>query len=148
MRHIWSVLCSKSVVDKKSNNISLFDIMEEIHFSSEKPAVEGGVIVEAGPVPAHWVSLFGRSNIEKPEKVAIKDTIITPSGKIIGEYESEVDLSANKRRRIIRTVPVPPSMEEGLFIFETKMKEKESWKRISEITLELIPAEKRQTEQK
>ena len=148
MRHIWSVLCSKSVIDKKSNNVSLFDIMEEIHFSSEEPKVEEEVMVTVGPVPAHWVSLFGRSNIEKPEKVVIKDTIKTPSGKIVGEHESEVDLSVNKRRRIIRTVPVPPSIEEGVFIFETKMKEKERWKMISEIPLELILEAKRQTKQK
>jgi len=117
--------------------------MEEIHLSREAPEAVEGYMVMAGPVPAQWVSLFGRSSTTIPEKAVIKDTIKAPSGKVMGEHESEIDLSVNKRRRLVRTVPVPPSREEGIFIFETRVKEKERWKKVSIIPLEIIFEEKK-----
>lgn len=140
MRHIWSVLCSKSVVDKKSNNISLFEVLEEIHITTNQPDFGGETEVVVALMPAHWVSLWSRSNPGVPEKAIIKDTIKLPSGKILGEHESEINLLNNRRIRITRSVPVPPAKEEGLYIFETRVRDKDNkrWTKVSEVTLELI----------
>ena len=140
MKHVWSALCLKSVIDKASNNISLLEVIEEIHASPYELKGEEGNTGLFVPMPIHWVSLWERSNPEIPEKTWIKDTIKLPSGKLLGEQELEVDLLAKKRRRLIRMVPVPPSNELGRYVFETRVKNEGEtrWKKVSEVPLEII----------
>jgi len=140
MKHVWSVLCHKGIIDKASNNISLIEVVEEIHLSSE--AVEGGakVLEVIAAMPMNWVTLWARSDLGKPEKNWIKDTIVSPSGKILGGKEYEVDLQEYKRNRRIRSVPIPPSNEPGIYLFQTRLKVegKKQWKKVAEVLLEVI----------
>jgi hypothetical protein len=140
MRHIWSVLCQKSIIDKASNNISLVDLVEEIHISSE--LVEGAEkdLKALSRVPMYWVTLWARSDPEKPEKNWVKDTIISPSGKTIGGKEYEVDLQEYKRNRRIRSVPIPPSNEQGIYYLQSRLRieGRKQWKKVAEVPIEVI----------
>jgi len=148
MRHIWSLLCSRSVTDKVSNNVSLFEVLEEIHLPPGVAEKKGGSTEVIVPMPADWVTLWARSKKEKPETVLVKDTILSPSGKILGEREYSVNLQENGRSRAIRRIPLPPSDKSGVYRFRTQVKDEEqkSWRRVSEIPLEVIadkPSNKR-----
>ena len=137
MKHLWSVLCTRGIIDKQSNNVSIFEILEEIHVPRSAVARETEPIVG---VLANWVSSFSRTNNDIPETGKIRDVIKLPSGKSFGTRESDIDLKNVKRRRLIRAIPLPPKNEEGTYIFETSLKgEGENrWKKVSEIPLELI----------
>jgi len=148
MRHIWSLLCSRCVTDKVSNNVSLFEVLEEIHLPLGVVEEKGGSIEVIAPMPADWVTLWARSKKEKPETVLVKDTILSPSGRILGEREYSINLQENGRSRAIRKIPLPPSDKSGVYRFRTQVKDEEqkSWRRVSEIPLEVIadkPSNKR-----
>jgi len=139
MRHIWSLLCSRCVTDKVSNNVSLFEVLEEIHLPPGVAEKKGGGIEVIAPMPADWVTLWARSKKEEPETVLVKDTILSPSGKILGEKEYSINLQENSRSRAIRRVPLPPSDKSGVYRFRTQVKDEEqkSWRRVSEIPVEV-----------
>jgi len=40
LEHIWSVLCSRSVIDSETNNVSIQDVIEQITINAE-PAENG-----------------------------------------------------------------------------------------------------------
>ncbi len=148
MRHIWSLLCSRCVTDKVSNNVSLFEVLEEIHLPPGVAGKKEGGIEIIAPMPADWVTLWARSKKEKPETVLVKDTILSPSGEILGEREYSVNLQENGRNRTMRRIPLPPSDKPGVYRFRTQVKdgEQKSWRRVSEIPLEVIadkPSNKR-----
>lgn len=138
MKHIWSVLCSKGIIDKKTNNISLIEIIEEMKFVTEIQGIsEESDINLVGQMPVDWVTLWVRSDVEKPEKAKVKDTIISPSGKTILEKEYEIDLQNHKRMRATRRVSLPPANESGVFLFLTQVNgdEKRTWNIVGEIPI-------------
>lgn len=140
MRHVWSVLCYKGIIDKASNNMSLIETIEEIHLSAE--AVKGGAggLEVIAAIPMNWVTLWTRSDPTKVEKNWVKDAIVSPSGKILVVKEYEVDLQQYKRNRSVRNVPMPPSEEPGIYLFQTRIKVegKKQWKKVAEVPLEVI----------
>lgn len=140
MKHVWSALCTRGIIDKQSNNVSLFELLEEIHLFINTQLIEQEGVPTFGTNMANWVSLFCRSDNDIPEKGKIKDEIKAPSGKTIGVRESEIDLLNHKRRRFLRTLPIPPQNEPGIYLFETSLKTKKNnrWRKVSEIPLEVI----------
>ncbi len=139
MKHIWSVLCNKGIIDKKSNNISLIEIIEEVKFVTEIKGVSGENINLIGQMPVDWVTLWVRSNIEEPEKGSVKDFIVTPSGKTNVNKEYEIDLQNFKRNRAIRRIMLPPINESGIYLFLTQLKDeqRQRWNTVAEIPLDI-----------
>ena len=86
--------------------------------------------------------------MEEPEKGMVKDSIVSPSGKVIMEKEYEVNLQNYKRNRATRRVLLPPAKEKGIFLFFTQIKEeqKQTWKTVGEtplyVTMERIENKK------
>lgn len=140
MRHIWSILCTKSVIDKASNNVSLFEIIEEIHLPPEIREVEQKNIEAIAAMPFDWVTLWVRSKVDEPESGNVKDMIVSPSGKIIVVKEYGVELYKHKRSRITRRIPMPPSNKTGVYGFRTYVKDERRniWRKVAEVPLEVI----------
>jgi len=44
MKHIWSVLCKKTVIDQETNNISLLESLEELKFEIRDSKLKGKAI--------------------------------------------------------------------------------------------------------
>jgi|GEM_PF-4752138 len=55
-RHMWTIMCSKSSIDRQTNNLSLFDIIEKIDV-----AVVAQVDQIIVPIPFHLVTMWVRS---------------------------------------------------------------------------------------
>jgi hypothetical protein len=69
MKVIWAVLCQNAVIDKYTNNISLFNIIEEIMVSADVPQEESGEDFGVGiPVNMELVTLWTRSNQDVRER--------------------------------------------------------------------------------
>lgn len=139
MKHIWSVLCSKCIIDKNTNNLSLIEIIEEMKFATviEKSG-KGSVDVKlVSQMPIDWVTLWVRTNIEEPEKTKMKDIVISPSGKTILEKEYEIDLQSYKRMRATRKVLLPPTNENGIFLFLTQVNDEKNkvWSTVGDIPI-------------
>ncbi len=79
IRHVWSVLCTKSSIDSDTNNISLFEILEQIQVSQfPEPAGDAITVV---PMPVELVSLWTREPVGEPQQGECRLTMYSPRGK-------------------------------------------------------------------
>ena len=73
INHIWSVLCQRSVIDSKSNNISLIDIFEKLEVNLSVPVSEGKNKVKKINVPVNYeiVSLWTYDKEDQGKKLVL-----------------------------------------------------------------------------
>ncbi len=96
IRHIWSVLCSQSVIDIETNNISLFNVVEQLAVTvPRKNASEGVPIAQ---LPLEIVSLWERTG-DGPTGVTTVVDVLDASGERIGGAERRLDISSARRCR-------------------------------------------------
>ncbi len=93
IQHVWSVLCSTSLVDKDTNNVSLIDVIEQWNIPHEAQF----------PInianPFYLVTLWARSDLEAPTQGLARITLIRPDGTQEPYPEQAVDLSNHRRSR-------------------------------------------------
>jgi len=137
IRHIWTVICLRAVIDKESNNVSLFDVLEEVRITTSESNIEEPMI--PFPVKIAWVTTWQREPIEYPGHSRGKDTILSPTGKIVVENEYPIDLSKHKRLRTKRNVANFPVSESGMYSFRTQIwnEEKNAWEGVSDIPVDI-----------
>ena len=95
-RHIWTVVCSRSVIDIDSQNISLFDITEQItlpldFFNQSRQRML--------PIELEVVSLWARNATETPDKGRARLSFLSPTHKLIHQQEFDLDLTQTPRTR-------------------------------------------------
>jgi hypothetical protein len=137
IEHIWTVLCSQSVVDKDTNNISLFNVMEQLVITGP-PVPEGQV----GLIPLNLevVSLWNRANETQPNRGQVHLRLIDPSGNSLGiEIEYMADVSIHTRARTIAKIAGLSFRGPGVYQFCVQfLPEGETvWKDIVRIPLQI-----------
>lgn len=143
-KHIWSVLCQRSVIDQQSNNISLIDVFESLTININIPSTKKDIakIKDINlPVNYEIVSLWLRENEKKQEELLTRVDFETPSGiqKVLVEKELILPLDKQRMRDIIRIQGIVVN-ETGLykFIVKSKDKDKSAFKTIAELPLEIV----------
>lgn len=107
--HIWSIICSKSSVDSETNNISLFEILEQVNISRKKgfPEIEEGKHVGI-QFNCEVVTLIARSDLTKPELVDVRIRLVLPTGTVITQPKQTISLLDHLRfRQIVRVNNFP-----------------------------------------
>src|SRR3990172_3519864 len=117
IEHIWSVLCSRSVIDSETNNVSIQDVIEQITINAE-PTEDGFL-----PFPLELITLWGRKEIDRPARGIERVSFVTPSGKHTIISESKIDLSKAERHRQRVRFPGLPIGEAGRHYFRVEFKE-------------------------
>lgn len=141
MKVIWAVLCQNSVIDKATNTISLFNVVEEIQVAPQPPQ-EPLIPPAAGrgaSIVFQLVTLWGRSNEDAPEQGRGRLRLVLPDGEstITGEYE--VDLAKFLRLRHITQIATLPIRNEGIYKFVVESKEGDSdWSIKFEVPLRVV----------
>jgi len=144
LRHIWSVVCAKAIIDQESNNVSLLEVLEEVGIELEVQdkgsPPEGGI-----PFPFEWITLWARPEFGKPTSGQVKDVVLSPSGKVIFEREYGIDLSAHERFRFRRGFRNLPVRESGQYQFCTQVRDekKKVWQDVSSVPLTIALAMKK-----
>jgi len=134
IEHVWTVLCSRAVIDRDSNNVSLQNVIEQITITGEP---RSDAVIE---IPLEVVTLWVRANSDRPSRGRTRLTYLSPSGAVLGSSESQVDLSEYKRlrtRHSLRRLPVP---EAGRYTFRVELQnEGESeWHQVAAVPLSII----------
>lgn len=139
--HVWSVLCGQAIVDERSNNVSLINVLETVTFVGPAPPADGDVRL---PFEAELVSVWTRSDPDIAAYGQAKLLIQTPSGKQREGPLVEIDLSDQLVFKTIGVVALPFS-ELGLYYFIVQLQHKDEWVQVSKIPL-LVHLEKEEDE--
>lgn len=107
---IWTVLCSGSAIDRDSNNVSLFNVLEQVTVS---PEAEGAVV----PIDYEIVMLWQRDEPDRGEEFEASLYLVTPKGEELEASPFSVDLSEVERSRIRLQSSLFPVRGEGRYWF-------------------------------
>lgn len=138
IRHVWSVLCAKSVTDSVTNNISLIDVVEQIAaVPPTTPSPQGtGMVL----VPLEIVSLWARENPSIPARGRARVDLVGPNGAALANFQFEIDLSRFERLRTQGKMNGVPVVAAGLYSFIVSMQQgpQDSWLEVARVPLQMI----------
>ncbi len=88
IRNVWTIITQSSAIDRDTNSLSLFDVVEEINLQITGPLPENA----AFPINTQLVSLWEReesgTDLELKVRVVLKD----PKGENLMENEASLKL--------------------------------------------------------
>ena len=127
--HVWTVYCSNTVIDRETNNVSIFNIIEELAIK-DAPKPDGVI-----GLPTELVTLWVRSEPEEPAVGLSRMSFLSPSGESLISLEYEIDLKKSERLRYRIHLQQIPLRESGRhkFLIELKTNEDQDWQRVSSI---------------
>lgn len=140
IKHAWTVLCNRSVIDTDTNVISLFDVFEQVEVGVE--IKNNNIKKQTINVPLNYevVSLWhtpdSQSNINFDFKIKLKD----PENKLLNEFTKSVKLPKGKNRVRTRIKIQGLSItNSGLYQFEvfSKTDKNSSYKQVAAVPLQL-----------
>ena len=120
-------------IDKDSNNVSLFNIIEEIHIGVAPPDQQSDENVEGPtaliPTPFQLLIQCARTEPEEGEKGLVRFKVVPPIGKALTTNEIIVDLTEFRRVRVRTMLPGFPAAGTGIYLILIQSKEDGSdWK--------------------
>jgi len=142
INHIWSLLCRRSVIDSETNNLSLYDILEQLTVDVKiKKGGEDKVTKINIPIEYEVISFWIKPPKIKESKSGIKLEIINPDGKIEKTFEQPLEIPKDKRRLRSRIrIKGFVADKAGNYIFRINYKEgaKGQYIKAADIPLEVI----------
>ncbi len=153
--HVWSVLCTKSVIDKDSNLLTLMDIVDQVTVDVSGGVVEltpeGPVVRSVSelpnetaliPVNVELVSLWIRHDPDQAESGLARFMWVPPNepAHIVGGPFA-VDLSGdfNRMRTRVRISGVP-AREGGKHVIAVEFQQQgsENWEPVAKVPLDIV----------
>lgn len=134
--HIWTVLCSKTLVDQLTNNVSLIETIEQVSVPENTDPNENKLL----PLEHEVVSFLVRSNLDEPEKVSVRANLETANGDVLRGGQTEVDLTVSTRARSIMKFGILPVHGPGIyyFVIETLNEDTQDWLPVTRIPLQVV----------
>lgn len=120
MKHVWSVLCQRSVVDQNTNSISLFDSLEEITVVSKKEDIKSKSI----KIDLNYdiVSFIIRDNFNLTEIGKLSIDFINPQKKFVQKFVQKFEMKKGiKRIRVQIKISGMTFVAEGRYIFRISL---------------------------
>lgn len=123
MKVLWSVLCERAVVDRDTNNISLFNVIEEVALPAQPPmSLTDAIAKNVVPTAFELIVLWARSNSDVPERGLGRVSILIPDATPKFTQEHDIDLSQFLRLRSRLRLPGLPVGGEGTYLFKIEGK--------------------------
>lgn len=141
IKHIWSVLCRESVIDKDNNNISIHGVIEELSVSLA-PVNGTGKLPEKLNIPMNYeiVSLWQKSKGVELARAEIEYLFIDSENKELLKNTQTMEIPKTSRRfRSRMKIVGMPISKGGDYQFQIKMKEEgtDTFHLVSELPLEV-----------
>jgi hypothetical protein len=138
IEHVWSVLCSQSVIDSQTNNMSLMNIVEQLNILEDVSAIDSGQL-SLIPASLEIVSLWHTTEYDPVGRTEGRLEITTPDGPV-GSQGFDIIFGADKRRyRTIFKMNAIPFRGLGIYHYVVSMKLHDSdvWVEVANIPLEM-----------
>ncbi|MBK8987354.1 MAG: hypothetical protein IPM39_14970 [Chloroflexi bacterium] len=131
--HVWTVLCSRSVIDIDSKNISIQNVIEQVEIAAN-PSPEGKIAI-----PMELVSFWARADPGIGIRGEARILFLQPSGKEAELLAYPLDLEDSPKARVRVNIAVVPVPEPGRYLFhvEYRLHEGESWQLVAKIPLDV-----------
>jgi hypothetical protein len=137
INHIWTIICEKSIIDQETNNISLYNVLEQITITRPADIAEErpGII----PIKHEVVTLWMREQIDQPIRAMARMKLESQSGQVWPANEFEVDLSEHVRMRTILRSDQLLFDTPGIYHFQIEIqKPDEHWENVGKIPLQIV----------
>ncbi|NQU78018.1 hypothetical protein HQ544_04960 [Candidatus Falkowbacteria bacterium] len=141
MKNVWTVICKKSVIDQDSNNLNLFEVIEEINVPADiRKFLKDGVKI--APVEFEVINLWVINKGEKGKNQEIRIELYDPSNKKLKDYIHSFSIAQHFKKRIRTRMKIFgfPLSKEGEYKFRIKIKEgaKKEFITVSEVPIDIV----------
>ena len=124
MKHIWSVLCKNSIINRETNSLTLVDCIEQVNVSLKKDTTKDRQMFFI-PMNFELVSLYYDEKINKERKVEIYLELQDATKKKLKDFTMNFTMPKMARRLRNRIkIDSLPVTSEGLYLFKMKFREK------------------------
>ncbi len=142
VNHIWSILCRKSVIDNETNNLSMFDVLEQISVdvNLNKEKQEKFIKINV-PIDYEVISFWVKPEGVEVYKGEINIEVVNPDGKVEKAFAQPLDIPEDKKRlRSRMRIKGFVAEKSGVHIFRVSYKDLEDNKytTVAEIPFEVI----------
>ena len=138
MKNIWSVICEKSIIDKDTNSISLFNSLEELNVNYSGDEKLEKIKIKNVPISFEIVSLWFDEDIKKDRKFEIMLEILDPNNEITNKSTQECIMEKGKKRlRTIAKINGISLTDSGLYKIIIKYKHGKTIKIASENPIDI-----------
>jgi hypothetical protein len=137
IQHIWSVLCSRALLDKDSNNISLIEVIEQINVGAIPP----GDQLAAIPMPMELVTLWCRAPEDPPTSGRARVVIIGVTGTRTELPPYNIDLATYPRVRNRSRFAGVQYQQLGRmeFVVELQVGDGDEWTPVAKLPVQVAP---------
>ena len=133
IRHVWSVACRKSVIDKESNNISFYDVVEQVNLTPP-PKTEFPTVI---PFEHELVSLWSRGE-DDPEEGLYRLRWVGPDGTVQHELTQDIDVTQHQRMRTRARSNGFHIAGEGEHHWEVALQTNEGWNIVARVPIQVV----------
>lgn len=123
---LYSLLATRIISDKSTNQFSAIDILESAEIDAPLQRGKNGLATLKLSNPFYVLTVVGREADDEPCVLRCSLRIHTPSGKIVkADQEVLVDLTKSRIHRSVGSLEQMPVENEGFYTFELYDDEKE-----------------------
>jgi len=133
VKHAWTTLCTKCIIDPETNNISLVDVIEQLNPIGP---LDLPVIV---PMQSDLVSTWYRSDPDMPVRGTARVSFVDPSGSSTALIEYLVDLTTFYRTRSRSRSGGFQVTRSGVYYFRVELRQEgeSDWTIVEELPLNI-----------
>lgn len=137
MKVIWAIVCEGSSTDVDNNNVSLFNIYEELHLLEPPTEEDDPDRLLMLPVRFVYMASFTRSDVNHRETHEARLAIVLPDGReATADPRFTVDLESAPRSRIKIKIDTIPLAGEGEYLFQLQsLDDHGNWRSLFETPL-------------
>ena len=146
IKHVWSVLAESAVIDKASNNVSIFNAIQEIR-TPPPPVIDSGEEPLMG-LSYCIASLWRRADPAVPAHAHGRVRVQTPAGETFQLGTFEIRLQRKEYARTLSKM-FGIAVQEGLFFFlvEVSNDDQEEWNEAARLPLRMTLVEGNEPEE-
>lgn len=135
IRHVWSVLCSKAVIDRTSNNVSLFEVLEAVQFTTNVELKFPANVQFEGTI----VTLWTKKSTNTPVTAQMRSRLLSPTGEELASLPQVINLQTATRTRILTVLKGLCIAGNGTHEFEIswRLTDSDPWVPVASLPLEL-----------
>jgi hypothetical protein len=139
INHVWSALCSKSVIDVDTNTISMFDMIEAltVGIADNAPARKDGEQITI-PINYEAVSYWIRQSDKETEYATLELEILDPKGKVLHKMQNKMEFKQGLKRLRSRVKMFGLNVtHEGIYKFIIKITQEDKTDIVAELPVDV-----------